>query len=61
MPDAVPAIPPAEKKIDVEAFTGALDPPLAPLTLAAFIRTHQAPRTFADWGKALDQFTTGRI
>lgn len=51
----------AEQKIPVEAFTADLDSPLDSLTLAAFTRTHQAPRTRDEWTAALNRFTTGRI
>jgi len=61
MADAVPATPPAEDKIDAEAFTADLDPPLDPITQAAFLRTHQGSRTVADWTAAINRFTTGRI
>lgn len=61
-----PDAPPPERKLHVEQFLEDKEvaeqlAALPPLTIAGFIRAHQAPRTRDEWVKALALFTTGRL
>jgi hypothetical protein len=53
--------PPPEKQIYADDFLASSDVQLASLTLAAFLRIHQAPRTREEWIAAVARFTTERL